>query len=162
MAERSDVRGRMDKSLDEIAAEMHSSSREFFGRDYEARELAMDSHRDHHPSHRYSPYSSDWRSERNRERERDRDRERDGDRDGIEGRIGSRIFVANLSYSVSWQKLKDHMKQGTAPFYELFCSLRKKKRIWLVSMESTFRTSAYYSVCAFVTGLRLIFYAVVA
>ena len=50
-------RGRMDRSLDEIAAEMHSDQHEVFGRGYEHRELGRMTHRERE-SRRYEPYSS--------------------------------------------------------------------------------------------------------
>lgn len=99
----------MDRSLDEIAAEMNSSGDEgMFGRYYEGKELTGATHsRDHRPSQRYSPYSTSrggpsWRV----------DRERGRRSPGAEEDQGARLFVANLSYSVSWQRLKDHMKQA--------------------------------------------------
>ena len=89
---RSSFRGRMDKSLDEIAAEMGTTP-ELFGGDYEER-------RERRSTHRYSPYPTSrgpgWRDSR-----------RSGDDDAEK-----RIFVANLNYTVTWQKLKDHMRKG--------------------------------------------------
>ena len=57
MADRS---SRMDRSLDEIAAEMNSSGDDgMFGRYYEGRELAGATHsKDQRASQRYSPYSA--------------------------------------------------------------------------------------------------------
>ena len=98
-------RGRMDRSLDEIAAEMHSDQHEVFGRGYEHRELGRMTHRERE-SRRYEPYSS-RRDGHDRGGPSWRDRERDD-----EGTQDTRIFVANLNYSVSWQRLKDHMKRG--------------------------------------------------
>ena len=100
-------RGRMDRSLDEIAAEMHSQQQQMFGRGYEGREFERVPHRER-DSKRYEPYSSrrDYgHSERGGSTWRDRDRDEEESQ-------GTRIFVANLNYTVSWQKLKDHMKRG--------------------------------------------------
>ena len=91
----------MNKSLDEIAAEMDPSL-------YEREE--REGH--HRPQHRFSPYPADhgpsWRAEK------------EGGGGGGNGRGGggggggdtTKVFAANLNYTVTWQKLKDLMKQG--------------------------------------------------
>lgn len=106
-------RHRMDRSLDEIAAEMNSglaqSSNSLpFGRDYEDREYIGAPIRGASSlSRRPAPYST---SRRGRERDRDlRGREDSVERD--ESR-NNRVFVANLSYETTWQLLKDHMRKG--------------------------------------------------
>lgn len=97
------MRARMDRSLDEIAAEM-SPPRESYVRGYgeEEEEGGVGPHRMHHRSYRYSPYSTghgySWRGEPRR--------------GGEEGGSSRRLFVANLSYAVTWQRLKDFMRQG--------------------------------------------------
>ena len=98
-------RGRMDRSLDEIAAEMHSDQHEVFGRGYEHRELGRMTHRERE-SRRYEPYSS-RRDGHDRGGPSWRDRERDD-----EGTQDTRIFVANLNYSVSWQRLLSRQPLG--------------------------------------------------
>ena len=86
----------MNKSLDEIAAEMDSSL-------YERED--RDGH--HRQQHRFSPYPSDhgpsWRAEK------------EGNGLGTSSSSGgdvTKVFAANLNYTVTWQKLKDHMKKG--------------------------------------------------
>jgi len=105
-------RGRMDRSLDEIAAEMHSQQQQMFGRGYEGREFERVPHRER-DSKRYEPYSTrrDYGHSDRGHGERGGSSWRDRDRDEEESQ-GTRIFVANLNYTVSWQKLKDHMKRG--------------------------------------------------
>jgi hypothetical protein len=86
----------MNKSLDEIAAEMDSSL-------YERED--RDGH--HRQQHRFSPYPSDhgpsWRAEK------------EGNGLGSSSSSGgdvTKVFAANLNYTVTWQKLKDHMKKA--------------------------------------------------
>ena len=105
MEERNVRDGRMDKSLDEIAAEMSSGQRG--GRDYEAREPAgAERHNTRSSTHRYAPSGqpsaagSSWRGDKN------------GSAAAAEGGSGTKVFVANLKYSVTWQQLKDYMKKG--------------------------------------------------
>lgn len=105
----------MDRSLDEIAAEMNSgltggSSSLPFGQDYEERDYIGAPIRgtSSSSSKRHAPYSRV--SFRDRESSR-RGRDRVGSMEREEA-PGTRIFVANLSYSTTWQTLKDHMKQG--------------------------------------------------
>lgn len=87
----------MNKSLDEIAAEMDSSL-------YDRED--RDGH--HRPQHRYSPYPAEhvpsWRAEK----------DGNGVGAGSSGNGGdsNKIFVANLNYTVTWQQLKDLMKTG--------------------------------------------------
>ena len=87
----------MNRSLDEIAAEMDSSL-------YDREE--RDGH--HRPQHRYSPYPADhvpsWRAEKE-----------GGNGSGAasgSGGDGNRVFVANLNYTVTWQQVKDLLKTG--------------------------------------------------
>ena len=86
----------MNKSLDEIAAEMDSSL-------YEREE--REGH--HRPQHRFSPYPADhgpsWRAEKE---------SGGGSIAGSGGGDATKVFAANLNYTVTWQKLKDHMKKG--------------------------------------------------
>ena len=90
----------MNRSLDEIAAEMDSSL-------YDREE--RDGH--HRPQHRYSPYPADhvpsWRAEKeggNGSGAASGSGAGDGD--------GNRVFVANLNYTVTWQQVKDLLKTG--------------------------------------------------
>ncbi len=94
----------MDRSLDEIAAEMRSPH-ELFEREYgEEGGDGVGPHRGHYhrsSAYRFSPYTTghgpSWKSEMRRG----------------EGEVASkRLFVANLSYAVTWQRLKDFMRQG--------------------------------------------------
>lgn len=102
----------MNRSLDEIAAEMDSS---LYDRD------DREGHHRQGP-HRYSPYPADhvpsWRSEK----------EGGGGANGGNGGAGngsggdgSRVFIANLSYTVTWQKIKDLLKTGW------WCALFRRK-----------------------------------
>lgn len=104
-------RHRMDRSLDEIAAEMNSglaqsSSSLPFGRDYEERDYigapikGMTS-----SSRRAVPYSISRRG-------RERDISRRGREESPESH-NNKVFVANLSYETTWQMLKDHMRKGS-------------------------------------------------
>ena len=98
----------MDRSLDEIAEEMNSnqgSSTLPFGQDYEEREYVGAPIRGSSLSSRNwrrAPYSTS-RGGHDRS-ERDRSHEDDNG--------SNRIFVANLSYSTTWQRLKDYMRKG--------------------------------------------------
>lgn len=117
MEERSVRDGRMDKSLDEIAAEMSSGQRGGGGggRDYEAREPAgAERHGKRSSAHRYAPYgqpsagaggagAGSWRAS-----------DKNGGGGPADGGSGTKVFVANLKYSVTWQQLKDYMKKGKA------------------------------------------------
>ena len=103
----------MDRSLDEIAAEMNSSglthsSSVPFGRDYEERDYIGAPIRGvSNSTRRHTPYS--------RPSYRDRGRSqlsREGSMEGDE-LADNRIFVANLSFGTTWQVLKDHMRKGT-------------------------------------------------
>jgi hypothetical protein len=102
-------RHRMDRSLDEIAAEMNSSglnhgSSITFGQDYEERDYVGAPIRgvSNSSGRRHAPYPS---SRRGRDRDRSRSLER-------EESPSNRVFVANLSYNTTWQSLKDHMRKG--------------------------------------------------
>ena len=91
----------MNKSLDEIAAEMDSSlyDREAHRRQQRPRFSPYPDPGDHVPS---------WRAERGKES--------GGAGGGRGSKIGGetgKVFAANLSFAVTWQKLKDHMKKGT-------------------------------------------------
>ena len=103
----SDVRARMDRSLDEIAAEMHSTQVHQFGTDYKNRPFdgAENYRMLDRSSKRYTPYSiGSSRSNR-----RDSSVEREKERSHALG--NRRVFVANLSYDTTWQRLKDHMRK---------------------------------------------------
>ena len=88
----------MNRSLDEIAAEMDSS---LYDRD------ERDGH--HRPQHRYSPYPADhvpsWRAEKE-------GGNGVGGGGAASGGDGNRVFVANLNYTVTWQQVKDLLKTG--------------------------------------------------
>ena len=106
-------RHRMDRSLDEIAAEMNShdgSSAVPFGQDYEERDYIGAPIRgvSSGNNRRHAPYSA---SSRVSYRDRGQDRDRSPGRDDVNS---SRVFVANLSYNTTWQSLKDHMRKGCA------------------------------------------------
>ena len=98
-------RHRMDRSLDEIAAEMSGSNSVPFGQDYEERDyIGAPIRGGSISSRRNAPYSSSGRSSY-----LDRGRDRSPDRDHG---LNNRIFVANLSFNTTWQMLKDHMRRG--------------------------------------------------
>lgn len=104
-------RARMDRSLDEIAAEMHSTQvhRSSFGEDYENRPFGgAESYRElDRSSRRYAPYSGSGSSAPRREGSAERGRERVGG----QAMTSRRVFVANLNYETTWQRLKDHMRK---------------------------------------------------
>ena len=60
-------------------------------------------------SHRFSPYQVPSRREGEGESSSGERGEEKGARRGVPE---NKVFVANLSYSVNWQTLKDHMKKG--------------------------------------------------
>ncbi len=103
-------RHRMDRSLDEIAAEMNSNQGKWeettsslpFGKDYEEREYVGAPIRDtsSSSSRRHAPYSTSRGHIRG---SRDKSSERE---------YGNRVFIANLSYNTTWQNLKDYMRKG--------------------------------------------------
>ena len=98
----------MNRSLDEIAAEMDSG---LYDRD------ERDGH--HRPQHRYSPYPADhvpsWRAEKEAGGNGGGAAPGAGDRAGE----GCKVFVANLNYTVTWQRLKDHLKAGRCALIRL-------------------------------------------
>lgn len=99
-------RHRMDRSLDEIAAEMNTrdSSSVPFGQDYEERDyIGAPIRGGSNSSRKYAPYSS---SSGGRSSYQDRGRDRSPDNSN------ARLFVANLSFNTTWQTLKDHMRKG--------------------------------------------------
>ena len=119
-------RHRMDRTLDEIAAEMNSGLTESsssipFGRDYEERDyIGAPIKGTSSSSRRPAPYSTSRRG-------RDRDSYRHGGRDDSlerEESRNNRVFVANLSYGTTWQMLKDHMRKGN-PLGPRTCSVPK-------------------------------------
>jgi len=95
----------MDRSLDEIAAEMNSGNNAGshlvpFGEDYEDRDYIGAPVRGSLSStKRHTPYSSDRPTDR---------RDRGSDKSG-----GRKIFVANLSFSTTPQAFREHMRKGT-------------------------------------------------
>ena len=98
----------MDRSLDEIAAEMNTrgSNSVPFGQDYEERDyIGAPIRGNSTSSRRYAPYSSSS----GRSSYSDRGRDRSPDRDLSSN---NRVFVANLSFNTTWQNLKDHMRRG--------------------------------------------------
>ena len=99
----------MNKSLDEIAAEMDSSLYE-----------REDREGHHRPQHRFSPYPAEhgpsWRAEK------------EGSSAGVgAGSNGggdvTKVFAANLNYTVTWQKLKDHVKKGGWALYRTYIDI---------------------------------------
>ena len=97
-------RHRMDRSLDEIAAEMNTrgSNSAPFGQDYEERDyIGAPIKGSSSSSRRYAPYSSGRSSYSDRGRDRSRS-----------PTSSARVFVANLSFNTTWQSLKDHMRKG--------------------------------------------------
>ena len=107
-------RHRIDQPLDDIAAAMeHNTTSITFGEDYQERDYVGAPIRgvSSSSSKRHTPYSSS-RSFRGRDSRSDRDRsERERSLDG-DDLPSNRVFVANLSYSTTWQHLKDHMRKG--------------------------------------------------
>ncbi len=100
----------MDRSLDEIAAEMNTrgSNSVPFGQDYEERDYIGAPIRGSSISgRRYTPYSSSRSSYHERGQDRSPDRDHNAN---------ARIFVANLSFNTTWQLLKDHMRRGMCIF----------------------------------------------
>ncbi len=87
----------MDRSLDEIAAEMDSPRQH--EREYGEGGDGGGPHRGHYRSYRYSPYSTGHGRSEPPKKETEE--------------CGKRLFVANLSFNVTWQRLKDYMRQGT-------------------------------------------------
>ena len=91
----------MNKSLDEIAAEMDSGL-------YERED--RESH--HRQQRRYSPYPSDhgpsWRAER----DNNNGLSAASTSSGGGGGDATKVFIANLNYTVTWQRVKDIMKDG--------------------------------------------------
>lgn len=110
-------RTRMDRSLDEIAAEMHSEQlHNPFSQAYEERAFvgAEPPFQRSSNSRRYAPYPDVRNGTNSRERE-----ESGGPLSLMAGHsmTGSneatnRLFVGNLSYSTTWQTLKEHMRRG--------------------------------------------------
>ncbi len=92
----------MDRSLDEIAAEMSSGSNSGhipFGENYERRDYIGEPIRGSFTStKRHTPYSVDRSSNK---------RDRGGEKSGC------RIFVANLSFATTHQSFREHMRKGT-------------------------------------------------
>ena len=110
---------RMDRSLDEIAAEMHSEQAQNpFGQVYKERVFvgAEPSFQRSSNSRKYTPYP-DISSGACSSLERDEDLSRPLSQSASHVSTGSsdantRLFVGNLSYKTSWQTLKEHMRRG--------------------------------------------------
>lgn len=110
---------RMDRSLDEIAAEMHSEqSQNPFGQVYKERAFvgAEPSFQRSSNSRRYAPYP-DISTGSYSSLERDEDLSRPLSQSASQVSMSSsdanaRLFVGNLSYKTSWQALKEHMRRG--------------------------------------------------
>lgn len=105
----------MDKSLDEMAAEMRypsdSSNQQGppFGQadpGYNSKQVNVreEEYRDRATT-RYLPYPDSYTDGEERKSDTDRRGRRD-DKDACT------LFVSNLKYSTGWQDLKDHMKKG--------------------------------------------------
>ena len=125
-------RTRMDRSLDEIAAEMHSGkSANPFGQAYTEKAFvgAEHTYQKSSISRRYTPYpdinSGSFSQDRDEELfsrghtrrtisdELDRPfsfRSGQAMASNLDG--DNRVFVGNLSYSTTWQALKEHMRRG--------------------------------------------------
>ena len=105
----------MNRSLDEIAAEMDSSL-------YDREE--RDGH--HRQQHRYSPYPADhvpsWRVDKE-------GGNGGGAASGSGSGDGNRVFVANLNYTVTWQRVKDLLKTGGWASIRIVCRLSWKRRV---------------------------------
>ena len=109
-------RTRMDRSLDEIAAEMHSAQADnaFSSQVYEERTFVGAEHslghgRSSASSRRYAPYPSLVdREDSARLFSRKSAQPESSNSDST-----NRLFVANISFSTSWQRLKEHMRRGT-------------------------------------------------
>ena len=111
-------RSRMDRSLDEIAAEMHSAQADnpFSSQVYEERAFVGAEHslghgRSSASSRRYAPYPEPYSLDRE-------DSGRLSSRKSAQAGSSSsdltyRLFVANISFSTSWQRLKEHMRRGS-------------------------------------------------
>ena len=112
----------MDRSLDEIAAEMHSAQADnpFSSQVYEERVFMGAEHngRSSASSRRYAPYP---RPSVEREDSGGLFSRKSSQVESSSPDSTSRVFVANISYSLSWQKLKEHMRRGTAPVH-IFCA----------------------------------------
>ena len=105
-------RHRMDRSLDEIAAEMNSGSNTVshapFGEEYGDRDYVGAPIRgSFSSSKRHTPYSSERPS---------------GRRDRVSEKSGCKIFVANLSFSTTPQAFREHMRKGTMSRFSFFLS----------------------------------------
>lgn len=109
----------MDRSLDEIAAEMHSEqARDLFAKVYEERAFvgAEPSFQRSSSSRRHAPYpdmggSCSYSQERKCDSLRPRTPSDDGAAAG-DAEANTKLFVGNLNYSTTWQALKDHMRRG--------------------------------------------------
>lgn len=114
----------MDRSLDEIAAEMHSAQADnpFSSQVYEERTFVGAEHSHGHgrsssSSRRYAPYPEPFSLDRE---DSGRLFSRKSTQAGSSTFITdstNRVFVANISFSMSWQKLKEHMRRGIAVVY---------------------------------------------
>lgn len=92
--------------MEDDERERNDESHQRFGRDYQERDLSRDTVKGSRGVHRLAPYPSGGGSHRGGWHEEEGGRDR-VDRD-------TRLFVANLSWGVTWQMLKDHMRQGEA------------------------------------------------
>jgi len=62
---------------------------------------------------------------------------RNGARDSAEIRVGKRVYVGNLAFSTSWQKLKDHFKQvGKVVFANVMEEGGRSKGCGIVEFDS--------------------------
>ena len=113
----------MDRSLDEIAAEMHSAQADnaFSSQAYEERTFVGAEHslghgRSSASSRRYAPYPSLVdREDSGRLFSRKSAQPESSSSDST-----NRLFVANISFSTSWQRLKEHMRRGTPVVHVMF------------------------------------------
>lgn len=109
----------MDKSLDEMAAELHYPSDTShhptpigYGQTdpgYESKTAAEEEAYRDRATTRYLPFSREMESYTDRERQTTATERRDRTDD----RESCTLFVSNLNYDTNWQHLKDHMKKGT-------------------------------------------------
>ena len=112
----------MDRSLDEIAAEMHSAQADnpFSQVLYEERAYVGAEHTTQRSSNsrRYAPYPEPYSLALERE-----DSGRLFSRKAYQVVTGSseptnRLFVGNLNFSTSWQTLKEHMRRGSQSLHD--------------------------------------------
>lgn len=91
--------------MEDDERDRNEESHQRFGRDYQERDLGRDSVKSSRGGRRYAPYTSGGGGGH-----RDGWRDEEGGRDRVNRE--TRLFVANLSWGVTWQSLKDHMRKA--------------------------------------------------